>query len=201
MTPITRQESYLAKIAGDDVEIPSTPLTREEAYLARIAEGGGSGGVTDVQIDGTSIASSGVANIPVASYDNLGAVKISTTYGIDIRSGSSNPNYVTINPASNAQIKSGIDYYCPITPLTQHQSTFFALAKAAGDDTQSASSNSVGTYTETAKSKISDMLSAPETVTGVYAQHNGKSGSTLHLRRVQYVSDNHTCQRYYRCGV
>ena len=38
MEPITREEQYLANIAGDDVQIPSKPLTRVEAYLARVVE-------------------------------------------------------------------------------------------------------------------------------------------------------------------
>jgi hypothetical protein len=41
--PITRDEKYLAKAAGVDVDIP-TPITREEKYLNAIAEGGGGGG-------------------------------------------------------------------------------------------------------------------------------------------------------------
>lgn len=42
-TPITRKESYLAAIAGEEVQVPEKPITREEAYLAAIAEGGGGG--------------------------------------------------------------------------------------------------------------------------------------------------------------
>lgn len=41
--PITREEMYLAKAAGEDVNIPE-PITRREKYLAKIAENGGSGG-------------------------------------------------------------------------------------------------------------------------------------------------------------
>lgn len=53
-----------------------------------------------------------------------------------------------------------------VAPYTQHESTFYGLAKAAGDTTQSQSSNTVGTYTESAKSAISTMLNTPETVSG-----------------------------------
>lgn len=38
--PITRDEKYLAKAAGVEVDIP-TPITREEKYLNAIAKGGG----------------------------------------------------------------------------------------------------------------------------------------------------------------
>ena len=38
--PITRKEAYLAKIAGQEVQIPDVPITREEAYLNQIAREG-----------------------------------------------------------------------------------------------------------------------------------------------------------------
>ena len=41
--PKTREEHYLAKIAGEDVTIPE-PKTRQEHYLKEIAENGGGGG-------------------------------------------------------------------------------------------------------------------------------------------------------------
>lgn len=41
--PITREEMYLAKAAGENVNIPE-PITRKEQYLKKIAENGGSGG-------------------------------------------------------------------------------------------------------------------------------------------------------------
>lgn len=41
--PITRKEFYLAKAAGQEVETPE-PITREEMYLDAIAKGGGGGG-------------------------------------------------------------------------------------------------------------------------------------------------------------
>ena len=46
--PITRDEKYLAKAAGVEVDIP-TPITREEHYLNAIAEGGGGSGFTPTQ--------------------------------------------------------------------------------------------------------------------------------------------------------
>lgn len=42
--PLSRKESYLAKIAGEDVTIPDEPESRTEQYLAYIAENGGGGG-------------------------------------------------------------------------------------------------------------------------------------------------------------
>lgn len=43
MKPITRQEIFLAKISGEDVQLPE-PMTREEIYLKAIADNGGGGG-------------------------------------------------------------------------------------------------------------------------------------------------------------
>lgn len=42
--PITRQESYLANIAGEENPLPEDPITREEIYLDYIAKNGGGGG-------------------------------------------------------------------------------------------------------------------------------------------------------------
>lgn len=44
---ITRKEKFLAKAAGQDVEVPE-PITREEMFLSKIAGGGGGGGGTKV---------------------------------------------------------------------------------------------------------------------------------------------------------
>lgn len=47
--PITREEQYLSKIAGQGFPIPDYPITREEQYLDYIAKhgGGGGGGTSD----------------------------------------------------------------------------------------------------------------------------------------------------------
>ena len=121
-------------------------------------------GVSDVQINGTSIVSNGIANIPIASLDNLGVVKVatndSTTTGIKKNSS----GQILLVPAASANIKtpSSSDKR-PIVPNTQHEAAFYGLAKAAGDATQSASSNAVGTYTDGAKSAIQSMLDVPST--------------------------------------
>ena len=46
-SPESRKESYLAKAAGIDVNIPEKPMSRTEQYLNAIAEGGGGGGTSD----------------------------------------------------------------------------------------------------------------------------------------------------------
>ena len=116
--------------------------------------------VTDVQVNGTSIVNNGVANVPIASDSALGAVKVNSGYGVMI-----NPytGDITVSPASSANAKSGAEVYKPITPVRQHESVFYGLAKAAGDSTQSSSSNAVGNYTAEAKAAIKAMLDAAGT--------------------------------------
>lgn len=43
--------------------------------------------VDDVQVNGISIVTDGVANIPVASQDTLGVAKVSQTYGLTVSNG------------------------------------------------------------------------------------------------------------------
>lgn len=65
--PITRKETYLAKIAGQEVQIPDVPITREEAYLNEIARNGGGGGYV----------------LPTATADRLGGVKIGSGINVE----------------------------------------------------------------------------------------------------------------------
>lgn len=121
----------------------------------------GGGAVEDVQVNGVSVLDAqGVANVPVANATG--------TYGV-VRLGSglgtSNGSLV-INKASDGQVKEGTQIYRSIVPSIQHSSTFYGLAKAAGDTTQSASDNAVGAYTDAAKSAISQMLNGSVTVSG-----------------------------------
>ena len=116
--------------------------------------------VQDVQVDGASILSNGVANVPIASNSSLGAVKIDTQYGIKINA---NSGILQINTASDSQIKNpsgALPSYQPITVAKTAQATFYGLAKAAGDTTQAQSSNAVGTYTDDAKAAIRQMINA-----------------------------------------
>lgn len=109
--------------------------------------------VTDVQVNGTSVVSDGVANIPLASTSTAGVVKFNNTYGAH----TSNGTFI-LDRATDLAIKGGDTLYQPIVPYNQHSATFYGLAKAAGDSTQSASDNAVGTYTSEAKTAIRTML-------------------------------------------
>ena len=130
------------------------------------ANADGSGGTRvphDIQINGTSIVSNGVANIPIAAIGTLGAVSWDGDYGISANAS----GRIYVNKATSTQIPLGTAQYRPIVPYNQHEAVFYGLAKAAGDTTQASSSNSVGYYTLAARSKIYTMLNTPVRVTDV----------------------------------
>ena len=133
--------------------------------------------VQDVQVNGTSVLNDGIANVPVASSSAPGVVMVDQSYGIIIHP---TLGYLAVNQATANDIKAGTVGQKPIVPYTQDASAFYGLARAAGDSTQSSSDNAVGTYTESAKSAISQMLNAPVTVSGTTPSITAKAG-------VQYV--------------
>lgn len=110
--------------------------------------------VQDVQINGTSILSNGIANVPVASANGVGVAKVSSAYGTSIHSSSGT---MQIYRSQSEDVKNGANAYRPIVPSNQHESAFYGLAKAAGADMAS-SSNPVGTFTDEAKIAIQKML-------------------------------------------
>lgn len=109
--------------------------------------------VNDVQINGSSVVTDGVAEIPIATSNRYGVAKPGN-HGIQTNS---TGQYIT-KKASSSEIKLGTDQYNIISPINQHESTFYGLAKAAGDTTQPASSNAVGAYTQEALVAIQKML-------------------------------------------
>lgn len=159
IVPYSQHESAfygLAKAAGVDlanetVTVGTYPATAKAAILDML------GAVKDVQANGTSILVNGVANIPIAS-NILGLTKYDMTddgyYGVTINE---NGLVKTAIP-TDSQIRSGNTSYKPISPMLQHKSVFYGLAKSAGDATQSQSNNAVGTYTDEAKQAIQKML-------------------------------------------
>ena len=152
------QSQYTELITNGTITVDGVTVTYNEndIYATPQAEP-----VTDVQINGTSITVNGVANVPVGGSDTFGVVKVGTLnnrYGIGLTS----DNVLRTISANNDSIKSGNGFqtcfYCPIVPSTQHISTFYGLAKASGDTTQSSSSNAIGVYTPEAKAAIQSML-------------------------------------------
>lgn len=172
----------LAKAAGDTTQAQSSNMVGTYTAQAKTAilsmlgaqPAGSSSGVTDVQVDGTSIVSNNVATIPIAENNgDYGLIKIgSNSSGVVISN-----NQLYISRASDDNIRLANNLYRPITSTNQHRAVFFGLAAAAGDATQSADANSVvGTYTESAKSAIHEMLNAPVTVSGTTPSITAKAG-------------------------
>ena len=159
--------------------------------------GGGEGSVDDVQVNGVSVVENGVANVPVASNSTIGAVKVNAALGIGMATGTYE-NALSIQAANRATIKSGAGYYAPIVAQHQHESTFYGLAKAAGDATQSASDNAVGNYTEEAKAAIRAMLGV--TVTPDNYALNGTDLKTV-FADADALYDAYSAEDYSRIHV
>ena len=159
---------------SDTTAVQSDVVSGKYFYTAsgeRVAGTGSTGNINDVQINGTSIVENGVANIPYAAYNKVGVVQVDTSRGTAM-SGST----ISTFPVDSATVKTGVQAYQPITPAHQHESVFYGLAKAAGDSTQASSENAVGTYTENAKSAISEMLGGSVSVSGTTPTIVAKSG-------------------------
>ena len=110
-----------------------------------------------------------VKKTDIASQTNAGIIKINASFGLAINANS----FTYINRATSAEVKEGTNVYKPITPVTQHEAAFYGLAKAAGDSTQAASDNAVGTYTADASTAIRTMLGAVGTADYATAQTAG----------------------------
>lgn len=110
--------------------------------------------VTDVEVNGVSVLNNGVAEIPLADDSNAGVLKVAERYGLRMDADGS----IKIYAASDSVIKQASNSYRPVGASHIDVATFYGLAKAAGDLTQAASSNAVGTYTDGAKAAIQTML-------------------------------------------
>jgi len=132
---------WLPETAETPVQVPT--VTEMEQALAEK--------VGDVQVNGVSVVANGVANVPVADLNTFGTVKVSTIIKFD------NNNRLVLTGATDAQIKNENTSF-PLLAAKAPSATFYGLAKAAGDTTQSQSSNAVGTYTAEAKAAIQTML-------------------------------------------
>ena len=160
-------------IALDYAIVPDTNCV--ETNVSEVA-------VRDVQVNGTSVVSNGVANVPIASASSPGVAKVTNyTHGLQVDDGT----LKTYRPTP-AQIKAGTDYYRVIVPANQHESAFYGLAKAAGDTTQSSSSNAVGTYTDSAKASIKAMLGIIDGSTGT-VDVTGTTPTITAVENTRYV--------------
>lgn len=118
------------------------------------------GGVQDVQVNGVSVLNDGVANVPTGNGSTFGVVKPHDN-SFDYYNGA-----LRLKGASASDIKEGANGWKAIMSVRAGETAFYGLAKAAGDTTQSSSSNTVGNYTDSAKSAISQMLNGSVAVSG-----------------------------------
>lgn len=140
--------------------------------------------VNDVQIAGNSIITNGIANIPLATGSKLGVAQGYNSRGVNIdSSGNISIGYASLDQCKN---QTGSTAYQPIVVFNQHAASFYGLATAAGDTTQKASNNAIGTYTDSAKTAIKNMLGITQTLTvTVLTQDNVTvTGQTVTIRAV-----------------
>ncbi len=144
------KEQYQELITNETLTVNGQTVTYNDndIYVTPQAEP-----VTDVRVDGTSISSNGIANIPKASSSVLGLVKVGN-YGVNMDSAGN----LGISYASPTIIKGGGSTFASITTTYQHESTFYGLAKAAGADRKDIANTTVGTYPDAQKAAIQKML-------------------------------------------
>lgn len=97
-----------------------------------------------------------VKNTDYANSTTGGVIKLGQRTSSGLAMGSDGKLF--LSRADVSEIKAATSTVLPIVPSHQHESVFYGLAKAAGDSTQAASSNSVGNYTDGAKQAIKSML-------------------------------------------
>ena len=182
---ISSAETWNAKYDKPSGGIPDTDIASASTWNAKYTKP--SGGipasdlasgvipavpVQDVQVNGMSVASGGVANVPIANAANKLGLVYAAGGGLTVDAN----GRITTQRATDGEIQIGTNTQKPIVPISQHASVFYGLAKAAGDTTQSSSSNAVGTYTEDAKSAISTMLNGAVSVSGSTPSITAKAG-------------------------
>ena len=82
--PETREELYLAKIAGEDVVIPDKPITRTEQYLSAIVENGGGGGGGGVEVEALSVTQNDTYTAPEGKAYSPVTVNVSSVEKITL---------------------------------------------------------------------------------------------------------------------
>ena len=137
--------------------------------------------IGDVQINGSSIVSGGVADIPIASTTQAGVMRIGSG---DLGIAMTDDTPFLIGASSN-HIRSASPARRVIFPNAQHESVFYGLAKAAGDTSLPNSGNAVGTYTPEALVAIQKMLGLYKSPWELIADYT----TTEDLETVEVVTD------------
>lgn len=149
------QAQYQELITNGTITVDGVTVTYNEndIYVTPQAEP-----VTDVRVNGTSIASNGVANVPLSKLNTFGVLRAQTDRGINYMS----EGVIQISNA-NGVVKTGTNMWRPVVPTIQHEATFYGLAKAAGHDEKD-STEPLGTYTPEAKGAIQSMLGVSDLI-------------------------------------
>lgn len=140
--------------------------------------------IYDVLVNGRDMVTDGIANILIASANDVGVAKFANDYGIGITAS----GQTFISAASSTLIKNptgGYKGYKPISAEKEHEATFYGLAIAASDTTQSSSDNAVGTYTDNAKQKIQNMLG----VTDLISTEESSTATAAHTINSTFMMD------------
>lgn len=139
---------------GNLADLDTTDKSSLVAAINEAAQSGGGGAVDDVKVNGNTVVTNGVANVPLADTINPGVVRIpsGTNASIDIHNGT-----ISVRTATPDAIKYGTNDL-PIGANVAKETAFYGLASAAGDTSQKQSVNPVGTYTANAKQAIKTML-------------------------------------------
>ena len=142
----------------------------------------GDSAISSVVYSNTEPLGDYVQKTDYASSSAAGVAKVGD-YGIAIIG----DNVLRTKYASSSKIKVGNNGFDPIVPNNQHESTFYGLAKAAGDTTQSQSSNAVGTYTSEAKTAIQSMLGIQEVLGGSVVEISESDPVITATPNTQYI--------------
>lgn len=161
-------EEFSGKYTKPTSGIPASDI--EEGVIPQVP-------VKDVKVYGTSVVNEqGEAMIPRATDTKHGVVKYGD-FGITVDSN----GVIKISRGTASDIQSASNSYKPVVADLIHYAAFYGLAKAAGVvGSQASKNNTYGTYTELGKSKIAQMLNAPESVSGATPTIVGKAG-------IQYI--------------
>ena len=98
----------VSPVAGQLLRVKT--INDDGTIVLETVAGSGGGGISDVQVDGISVVNEGVANIPIASRNKAGAVKLAGQ-GVTINNGS-----LFTEAATDRMINSRNYYYQPIVP-------------------------------------------------------------------------------------
>lgn len=158
---------------GISVAYPITPHDQHAAAFYGLATAAGdttqkvSDNAVGTYTTDAKAAIQSMLGIGMATDSTPGLVKVAPAHGI----GFDTDNSLYLNAPNAAQIRALSNAYYAVKLNYADKVTFYALAKAAGDSTQAASNNEVGTYTDDAKAAIKSMLGIipdPPTTDGTY---------------------------------